>query len=186
MWLKATVKKRSNAPSEYQRFPHNARLHFEWTSCTTYSIKIYKFESRRVKKESKAGQLSKIDLYCTTNNSNKRGNIFVYLFLLSDRNKSLGSCQHFADTISIYKCYSTRALGTQHKVQSYLMLIIKNNGMGNLYDTEWRATHMYTKTKLCCKTASLPCNTFIRNCIYLITYLYMDRNTHNSYGVEQP
>jgi mevalonate pyrophosphate decarboxylase len=57
------------------------------------------------KEEPKADQLTKIDLYCMTNNSNEMGNIFVYLFLLSDRNKSLGSCQHFAETTSTYKCW---------------------------------------------------------------------------------
>jgi hypothetical protein len=40
-----------------------------------------------------------------TNNSNMMGNIFVYLFLLSNGNRSLGSCQHFADIISTYKCW---------------------------------------------------------------------------------
>jgi len=53
------------------------------------SIKINKFESWKVKRKSKAGQLSKIDLYCMTNNSNKMGNIFVYPFLLSNGNRIL-------------------------------------------------------------------------------------------------
>jgi len=40
-----------------------------------------------------------------TNNSNKMGNISVYLFSLSKGNRSLGSCQHFADTIRTDKCW---------------------------------------------------------------------------------